>query len=357
MNTYINARFLTQPLTGVQRYAVELSLRLKEMDSPVRFLCPKNVIHHDLFKKLDAKVIGRTTGHLWEQMTLPLHLKNSDLLVNFCNTAPLFHKNQVVTIHDIGFNVYPQSHPTGFVLFYKFLFSRIMKSSKHIITVSNFSKQEITRHYRVTNEKVSVVYSAPRKYFQPESCQELQKEKYFLAVSSLNYRKNIPALLKAFSQLSNQERQYRLYLIGDMRAKSFKKLDLGKFLDNPYITFLGRVSDEDLRRYYSNAVGFVYPSLYEGLGLPPLEAQRCSCPVLVSNVASLPEVFRDSAVYCNPFSVDSIRLGMLKLADEDTRQVLIAKGTGTVKRFLWEKNAEEFFNLFKRFHSSNIHNR
>jgi glycosyltransferase involved in cell wall biosynthesis len=352
MNTYVNARFLTQSVTGVQRYAVELSLRLKEMDSSIRFLCPKNVIQHDLFQELDARVIGSTTGHLWEQVTLPLHLKRGDLLVNFCNTALLFHKNQIVTIHDIGFNFYPQSHPTGFVSFYKFLFPRIMKSSKHIVTVSNFSKQEITRRYRVTNEKVSVVYSAPLKFFQLESCPELQKEKYFLAVSSLNYRKNIAALLEAFSQLSNQERQYRLYLIGDMKAKSFKKLDIGKFLDNPHITFLGRVSDEDLRRYYSNAVGFVYPSLYEGFGLPPLEAQRCSCPVLVSNVASLPEVFRDSAVYCNPFSVDSIRLGMLKLVDEDTRQALIAKGIENVKRFLWEKNAEEFFNLLRRFHSS-----
>jgi glycosyltransferase involved in cell wall biosynthesis len=290
-------------------------------------------------------------------MMLPMYLKKSDLLVNFCNAALLFYKNQVVTIHDIGFNVYPQSHPTGFVSFYKFLFPRIMKSSQHTVTVSNFSKQEITRRYRVTNEKVSIVYSAPWKFFQPESCPEMQKEKYFLAVSSLNYRKNIPALLEAFSLLSNQDGQYRLYLIGDMQVKSFKKLDIGKFLDNPYITFLGRVSDEDLRRYYSNAVGFVYPSLYEGFGLPPLEAQCCSCPVLVSNVASLPEVFRDSAVYCNPFSVDSIRLGMLKLADEDIRQVLIAKGTENVKRFLWEKNAEEFFNLLKRFHSSNIPNR
>jgi glycosyltransferase involved in cell wall biosynthesis len=346
----VNARFLTQPMTGVQRYAVELSLRLKEMDSSIRFLCPKNVIQHDLFRKLEAKVIGRTTGHLWEQLTLHLHLhlKKGDLLMNFCNTAPLFHKNQIVTIHDVGFNVYSQSHPTGFVLFYKFLLPRIMKSSQHIVTVSNFSKQEILRRYHIAEEKISVVYDAAKEHFQPEICPEMQKEKYFLAVSSLNYRKNIPALLKAFSLLSNQDGQYRLYLIGDMKAKSFKKLDIGEFLDNPYITFLGRVSDEELRRYYSNAIGFVYPSLYEGFGLPPLEAQRCACPVLVSNIASLPEVFCDSAVYCDPFSVDSIRSGVLKLMNESTRQVLIAKGMENVKRFSWEKSINDILNIVKR---------
>jgi glycosyltransferase involved in cell wall biosynthesis len=119
-------------------------------------------------------------------------------------------------------------------------------------------------------------------------------------------------------------------------------------LNSPNIKILGRVSDGELVKYYSNAVGFLYPSLYEGFGIPPLEAQCCECLVLVSNVSSLPEVFEDSALYCNPFSIDSIKDSILKLLDNETREYLKTKGKQNVKRFSWEKSANTVFNIIEK---------
>jgi glycosyltransferase involved in cell wall biosynthesis len=125
-------------------------------------------------------------------------------------------------------------------------------------------------------------------------------------------------------------------------------VNVDKYLNNPNIKFLGRVSDNELVKYYSNAVGFLYPSLYEGFGIPPLEAQCCECPVLVSNISSLPEIFGDSALCCNPFSIDSIKDSILTLLDNETHQYLKAKGKQNIKRFSWEKSTNTVFNIIEK---------
>jgi glycosyltransferase involved in cell wall biosynthesis len=346
----VNARFLTQPVTGVQRYAIELSIRLKQLDNTIIFVCPQNVIHYDIFEKLDAKITGTKTGHLWEQIDLLCYLKkqNNPLLINLCNTAPIVYKNKIITIHDIAFNVYPQTYIKTFLYLYKALIPVIIKTSKHIITVSNFSKQELIRFYHIKKEKISTVYNAASELFKYEPDLNLQNKNYFLAVSSLNYRKNLLALLKAFDSIS-EDKKISLYLIGDLRAKSFIQVDLRKYFSNPHIKILGRVSDSELIKYYSNAIGFLYPSLYEGFGIPPLEAQFCGCPVLVSDTSSLPEIFEDSALYCNPFSNDSIKESILKLLDEKTKISLKIKGNKNTKRFSWEQSSVMIFNVIKKF--------
>ncbi len=345
----INSRFLTQNITGVQRFAIEISKQLKkQLGDKVQFVCPKNIINIDLAKKLDVKVIGGKNGHLWEQIDLPKYLKQNDspLLLNLANTAPLFYKKKIVTIHDIAYERFPQTFDWKFRLFYKLLIPNIIKTSKHTLTVSEFSKNEIHNLYRTNLENISVVYNAVNEIFKPKKIET--NPKYILAVSSLNYQKNFHSLVKAFNQLD--DKSTKLYLVGSIN-KNFASIELLNEIEkNTNIVFKGRVDDNELIELYSNAICFVYPSLYEGFGIPPLEAQACGCPVVCSNVASLPEVGGvDSVVYCDPYSVQDIKEKIdLVLNDEKLQNDLRLKGFENIKKFSWEESAIKIIEVIER---------
>jgi glycosyltransferase involved in cell wall biosynthesis len=343
----VNARFLTQDISGVQRYAIEVSRELKEMDSTIVFVSPKNIIHQDLADELGVEVAGRKTGHLWEQIELPRYLKKhgNPLLLNLCNTAPLFYGNKIVTLHDIAFERYPHTFSWKFRYAYQFAMPRIAQSSKKLLTQSIFSKYEISTVYGVDNNKIEIVHCAVSGKFQPVSREE-RPEKYILAVSSLNYQKNFHALIQAFNLLDNKD--FKLLLVGALN-KNFADYKLVEDIEkNPNIQFMGRVDDEELVRLYSNAQCFIYPSLYEGFGIPPLEAQACGCPCIVSNAASLPEVCGDSVVYCDPYDIEDMTHQLeLVLSDQELRDELIQKGIENVKRFSWEKSAKQILKIIK----------
>lgn len=343
---YVNARFLTQKMTGVQRFALEISLMLqKEMGDQIVFLVPNNSrVDETIRQKFPLTIVGKHKGYLWEQIELPRYLqkKNNPLLINLCNAAPIFYRNKFCTIHDVAYLKFPKSYSKSFLAIYKFMVPRLIRSSRHIFTVSNFSKQEITSNYPkdVRGINISVVYNAVDNKFKytPES--NLKQRPYLLAVSSVNERKNLHRVLEAFIRLENMAKDTELYIIGDLKSGSFKTLKFDKYLANPKIRFLGRIDDQELIKYYSNAIGFIYPSLYEGFGIPPLEAQSCGCPVIVSNVTSLPEVCEDSALYCDPYSVESIKIAVVKLlSDETLRADLVQKGYQNVNRFSWQSSA------------------
>lgn len=164
----VNSRFLTQQITGVQRFAIEISLRLKVMlKDNVIFVSPHDVIQNEIARQLGVKIIGKHTGHLWEQLELPNWLKKngSPLLLNLCNMAPLMYKNKISTVHDVAFVRYPQSFSKRFLMVYRFMIPRIITSSKYIITVSEFSKKEIVDTYCIDNCMVKVVYNAVNEEF------------------------------------------------------------------------------------------------------------------------------------------------------------------------------------------------
>jgi len=343
----INARFLTQNITGVQRFAIEISKQLKELyQDNIEFVSPKNVKHKSLANELNVKIIGNKTGHLWEQIDLPKYLKQrgNPLLLNLANTAPYLYKNKIITLHDVAFIRFPQTFNWKFRLFYKLLIPNIIKSSKYIITVSEFSKKEIMKFYKLRSSEITVVYNAPANIFK--KIKTTYKDKYILAVSSLNFQKNFYSLIKAFNLL--QDKNIKLYLVGGFN-KNFANVELIKAINsNKNIIFKGRVDDEKLVKLYSNAICFVYPSLYEGFGIPPLEAQACGCPVIVSNVASLPEVCKDSALYCNPYDIDDIKEKIeILVKDENLQKELIKKGFENIKRFSWEESAKKIISLIK----------
>lgn len=341
---YVNARFLTQDISGVQRYAIEISRQLHSMCDDVRFITPKNIIHHDLAEELGVEVVGNLTGHLWEQFDLPRYLKKQGepLLINLCNTAPLFYKNKIVTLHDVAFERFPQTFSWKFRYAYQFAIPRIVKSSRNLLTDSDFSKSEISAVYGVDPKKIEIVHCAVSGNFR--FVENEADEKYILAVSSLNYQKNFHALVQAFNLL--EDKTIKLFLVGAIN-KNFADHKLVEDIErNPNIKFMGRVDDGELVRLYSMAQCFVYPSLYEGFGIPPLEAQACGCPCVVSNAASLPEVCADSVVYFDPLSVsDMAEKIQLVLNDQALRSELRAKGFENIKRFSWENSAKRIIQI------------
>lgn len=341
---YVNARFLTQPMTGVQRYSLEISLQLIKQMPEIKFIAPHNIIQHEAAEALGVELIGTRTGHAWEQIDLPKFLqeKSSPLLINLANTAPLMYKNKISTLHDIAFKRHPKNFSWKFRLAYQLTTPHIIRTSKKVLTVSEFSKQEICSAYKVAPKQVVVVPNAVSGSFQSQ--QNSASEPYVLAVSSLNRQKNFHGLIDAFFLL--EQSKYKLYIVGTLN-KSFADPGLLKKIESDSrIKMLGRVTDEQLASLYSGAKAFIYPSFYEGFGLPPLEAQACGCPVICSNAASLPEVCGDSALYFSPHDTSDIadKIDLL-LSRPEIAEDLITKGYKNIQRFSWEGSARRLLTL------------
>ncbi len=330
----VNARFLTQNITGVQRFAIEISKQLKKSyDQDIQFVSPKNIIHKDLADELNVKVIGTRTGHYWEQFDLPDYLKKNGnpLLLNLANTAPLFYKNKIVTIHDLAFLHHPKWFSKKFTFVYNLMIPKIAKSSKHIFTVSDYVNNDISESYNISQSKISTIYNSYADIFNDLN---LIKEDYVLAVGSIDPRKNLMSLIEIF-----KNKKTKLIIVGQ-ENKVFSAFDLNDLPKN--IVFTGYVDDDKLVELYNKAKLFIYPSFFEGFGMPPLEAQACGCPVVCSDATSLPEVGDYSVIYCNPNNIKEIEEKIdLVLNDKKLQDELRKKGFENIKRFSWEKSAKE----------------
>lgn len=342
---YINARFLTQPVTGVQRFAIELSLQLKRMLPQVRFVAPGNVLHQDMAKALEVESYGKLKGHLWEQVELPLFLRahGTPLLLNLCNTAPLFYSNKMVCIHDLAFIHQPAWFSKPFATFYRILIPKVAQGAKKVLTVSEFSKEAIVKHLHLPKEKVAVLHNAVSERFRKAATSNPYGN-YMLAVGSLDPRKNLKTLIQAYSLASLPD--LKLIIVG-ASSKIFRDEELRLLVEeNKNIILTGYLSDEELVRAYCHARLFVYPSLYEGFGIPPLEAMSCGCATVVSNTTSLPEVCGDASYYINPDSAEDIARAIGFLAkDEVHRQALVEKGYERSRHFTWEGAARKLADI------------
>ncbi|MFJ7498561.1 glycosyltransferase family 4 protein [Serratia grimesii] len=341
---YINGRFLTQELTGVQRFAEEISVHLQKIRKDITILCPPSVCASRVSDLSNIEVIGKNSGHIWEQYDLPKYLrsKKGSLLINLSNTAPIFYKNKIVTHHDITYKRYPNSYSLKFRAVYNLIIPIILKSSKALITVSEFSKEEICSAYNYDVNKTHVIYNSTNNKFSPKA-KKIDGEPYILAVSSSNFHKNFHGLISAFKNMPNKN-GVKLKIIGGWN-KNFSNTELDTVIkpdESSEIEFLGRVSDDELIDLYSNALVFIFPSFYEGFGIPPLEAQACGCPVASSNRASLPEVLTDSVLYFSPDNeVEIINAMELLINNQEKRDELISLGFKNVKRFSWSNSADK----------------
>lgn len=311
---YINGRFLTQNITGVQRYAIEIVKALddylnnNDLNNQYEFeiVAPKNIKQKLELKNIKIKQVGFLKGHLWEQLELPLYVRNK-FLFNFCNCAPLLKKNQIVTIHDAAVCAVPQAYSKAFRYWYKFMYKILTVRLNKIFTVSEFSKKELHKYFNVPLEKIEVTYNGidHMKNIKPNekifSKFSIEKNNYVLAVSSLNPSKNFKLILETAKQMP----EVNFVIAGGSNSKVFK--DQGYEITSN-IKFIGYVTDEELVALYKYAKCFVYPSIYEGFGIPPLEAIYFDCPVILSNIDVFHEIYRNSNIYVKDLNELKIKI-------------------------------------------------
>lgn len=354
MRLYINARFLTQHVTGVQRNAVELVKALdnlidKEGDSGNRhsltLLSPREVRYEPDLKNIPLRKVGRLQGHAWEQLELPFFARDG-LLANLCNTGPLVTSRQIITIHDAAVFVFPQSYSLAFGSWYRFLHKRIR--AVKVVTDSQFAKSEITRCCHVKDGRTHVVYLGADHMLDVQADESVISrhgliKPFILAAGSMAANKNFRAVAGAAQLLGNED--FDFVVVGGANPKVFAGSGI---LPPQGVKYLGYVNDNELKALYSHASCFIYPSLYEGFGLPPLEAMACGCPVVVSNAASLPEVCGDAAVYCDPRSTEDLASKILTvMRDSDLQNSLRRRGPERAALFTWEKTARQTLKLYQ----------
>ena len=334
MKLFINARFLTQPISGVQRYGIECSRQIKKLYPETVFLSPVNILHTAVAAELGVTVLGSRTGQLWEQIDLPAWLRRhgSPVLLNLANTAPLFYSNNYVCIHDLAFFHHPEWNSKLFSLWYNFLLPRLACRSKHIFTVSNTIKGEIEQYYNIPGSKISVTYNGISEDWKRKGGEKpLPREKIILTVGTFNLRKNQQNLVKAFLQ-SEVRHTHRLVLIGD-RNKIFSDSGIEHVKETENITILERLSGPELKSWYQRAEMVVSLSGYEGFGIPVLEGLYFGCKILCSDIPVYRELFKDVALFCPPYNVPAIarQLELLAVADsgknENAISVLLEKYT------------------------------
>ncbi len=350
---FINARFLTKTVTGVQRYAREMikaiaGLKQDRYDFTL-------VTHRGPL--IDLPIVSKViqddsvfTGHMWEQLRLPyLAIKHrADIIWSPCNVGPIIAHKHVLTIHDASVYACPGWFSKRFSLIYRIILPILGRTASRIVTDSNFSKTELIK-YGVTREmKLTVINCGVDPSFFTHnngSSRKIFNFRYVLAMGSVDPRKNIKRILNAWEQLPNAIKQNRKLIILGNDSNTFSSISWGPVPKD--VNFLGYLDDKELAMLYAGADVFVYPSLYEGFGFPPLEAMSSGCPVVASNVASLPEVCGDAAYYVNPYNIDSIAEGMHKvLSDEILKRSLINKGFERVKEFAWERAAKNILKVF-----------
>lgn len=344
---YVNARFLTQPMTGVQRFASEICKRLKGYSPDIIFVSPPKILQKELARELEVLSIGKFKGHLWEQLELPFFLrrKGSPLLVNLANTGPLMYNNAIVTIHDLSFFFFPKAYNWKFRFLYQSLIPLITKRAIKIITVSEGSRKQLADYLEIESAKIKVVYNSASHFEVNNLNSDLGiKDNYILTVASFNPIKNLPFLIKAFERIA--DRHVKLVIVGAPQS-AFNKLDLKSEKINERILFLGYVNDtRKLISLYSKARAFVFPSLYESFGIPNIEAMTCGCPVITSRAGSIPEICGDAALFVDPKDEDDLTRKIdLLLSNQTLKEDLVRKGFIRSKFFNWDNSAHALYKI------------
>lgn len=263
----------------------------------------------------------------------------------------------VSTIHDLSFYLHPQWHPQERVEYFNKYFFKAIEKVDWIITVSEFSKNEIVKYLNYDENKITVIHNGVnQKLYKVYDASILNVTKikfnlsdtFLLFVGSIEPRKNLLNLLKAYHLLEDEIKDtYPLILVG---FKGWENKEIMQEIEKEkkHIRYLGYLSDEELAHVYNLATLFIYPSLYEGFGIPPLEAMASATAVISSDTSSLPEVCGDAAMYINPNKCEEITQSIqLLLSNKNKREELIEKGLQRVKEFTWEKSAKKHLEVFE----------
>jgi len=296
---------------------------------------------------------------LWYEFMLDFFIKKFNIDIFFSPNFFLPRNIKIpsmVTIHDLIPYINPEVHTFKTKLLFKLYFKNSLRKAKHIITMSEATKKDLISIFNVNESKITVIYPGvnTKKFKKIENSKLLESikekyqlpDKYILYVGTLEPRKNLERLIKAFLYLKEKGIPHKLILVGKKGWKIEKILTLIKH--NKDIKWLKYVPEEDLPCIYNLAEIFVYPSLYEGFGLPPLEAMACGVPTIVSNISSLPEVVGNAGILVNPYDIKDISKTILNLINNPTLiEELKLAGIERAKQFSWNKSAKKHFNILR----------
>ncbi len=300
--------------------------------------------------------------YFWLEHSLPRILRKfkAELFVGPDGFMPL-HLNipSHITIHDLNFHHRPMDLPWSSRSYYRKYFLRFASVSDRIATVSEYSKTDIINSYGTDPDKIDVVYNGVNEIYSPLSSDEISSYRqslsdespYFIFIGSLHPRKNLPNLLKAFDLFRSElNHDFKMVIVGE---KMFMNGEMNRAYEGMKhrqdVIFTGRMSPSRLHKTLGASAGMTFVPLFEGFGIPLLEAMRCEVPILASNVTSLPEIAADAAIYADPNNINDISKGMMKLAtDSDLKAELVLAGKQRANAFSWDKTSERLWDSICR---------
>lgn len=369
MRVAIDGRFLTQGVTGVQRYARELCSALddaleQEATDPgsrpevaglrVTLLTPRLSTPPPSYRHLRVREVGRMSGHAWEQLDLPRHVRTADVL--FCpgNVAPLAtlrgRTPVVVTVHDLAFRYHPDTVSAPFRRLYELLIPRVLRRADRAITVSESERTRMLGEFPEAADRLVAVANGTREPAArtapvPGDPQPPEGD-YLLYVGALNQRKNVEGVVSAAQQLLRERPGLSVVFVG-ATADAFADVDLGPA--DPRVVLTGPVHDDAvLGEFYRRASVLLFPSFFESSGLPPVEAMAHGCPVVASEIPALLERCGDAAAYCDPHDVASIVSAAERVLDDaELAARLVERGYRRSRRYSWERCLEETLGVLR----------
>jgi glycosyltransferase involved in cell wall biosynthesis len=346
---YLNGRFFSQAITGVQRFATEITASIDKLvdqgtwpESVV--LTPRSSaasLSRSSFRRLHLSQVGRMRGHFWEQAELPV-ASRSGVLVNLGNTAPVLSgSRQVVVIHDAGVFDTPESYSLRFRMWYKVLQRRLVDAGAHVVTVSKFARSRISECLAVDPESIPVMYEGGDHILRATADMDvlhrngLVPGRVIVIVGARAAHNNVAAINQLMPLL--ERRGLVVAVVGAIDPSAvFHRGSRANQIGRA----VGRVSDAELRALYEAATCLLFPSRYEGFGLPPVEAMACGCPVLASGSGAVREICGDAALYFSADEPSSLQDAVSRLLDDETMAAdLRARGAARSATFRWDASA------------------
>lgn len=351
--------------TGLGTYAYQLIRHINMAGVKLRLFWPGEQYNKlKIENEEDFRIMEQYQDNYWQEVYLPEALLRDNI--------SLFHVPQngiglprskvckyIVTIHDLIPYVYPEMTGKNYLKKFYSEMPFIMENTDHIITVSEWSKKDIIRIFGIPEERITVIYEAAEPQYVPipkAITKTYLREKYslnkpyILYIGGFSPRKNLSGLINAFVQVATNDPDVTLCLPGKRDKEQDVTISLIEaFGLSKRVNLLGFVPNRDLPYLYSGAELFVYPSFYEGFGLPPLEAMACGIPVLSSNASCLPEIVGKDGMYFNPHNTLEIAEKiLLVLGDQELRHKLVRRGQRHIRSFSWQKTAEETISLYNK---------
>ncbi len=370
MRIGFNARYLQNTHSGIETYILNLLLNLKKIDKINEYLLffGRNKPVPDIISEIDfdCDISSMHTGNqlkkaLWEHLYLPNAIKRKgiDIFHEPFFVAPVFKKcPTIITIYDLAFLRVPDAYNLRNKLYFKLFLEKSIISSDAIIAISNSTKEDIISVFPQSKNKVFVVYPGRDEDFRKVDDKErLNKVKdvynirgeFLLSVSLLSPRKNIINLIRAFKIFRSRSRlNEKLVIVGRkgwLWKDIFKEVSSSGLDDD--IIFCGHIPKDHLIALYGASKAFIYPSFYEGFGLPIIEAMSCAVPVIASKSSSMPEACGDAAILVDPYNAGDLADAMENLcSDPSLQDALIKKGLRQVEKFSWVDTAEKTLKLY-----------